>query len=375
LVSVAGGHHIWSERYDREMADVFAIQDDISHAIVDVLKVKLLGDRGAPLVRRPTEDLHAYTSYLKGRYFWNRRTLDDVRKGIALFRAAQERDPGYALPYAGEADAYNVLGWWADLPPGEAFPAARKAAAQAIALAPDLGEAYASQAFARLYYEWDWAAAERDFRQALALSPNYPTARQWYAQHLVTSGRSEEAIEQVHLAADLDPLSLIIRSSCGLITYYAGRFEEARSEAERTLELEPTFGAGHRMRGRACLQLGEIQEAVASMQKAVSLSHFTTPMMSAELAHTLARAGEQSAARSILADLLRASADRYVSPYFLAAIHAGLGDRDAGLTALEAACAERSSQMVFLRVDPWFTELRDEPRFRALVARVGAPGG
>ena len=374
LVSVAGGHHLWSERYDREMADVFAIQDDISRSIVDMLKVTLLGAQDAPLVRRQTDDLEAYTAYLKGRYFWNQRTPEALRKSIVLFHEAQERDPGYAPPFAGEADAYNMLGWWADVPPGVAFPAARKAAAQAVALAPELAEGHASQAFAKQYYDWDWAAAEADYKHAIALNPKYPTARQWYAQTLITSGRSEEAIGQIRLAAELDPLSLIIVVTRALISYYAGRYEDAVTEARRTLDLEPSFGAGYSNVGLASLQLGKHEEAIVALRKAQSLSRFRT-MMAAQLAHALGRGGDRAAALAILADLRHAAAERYVSPYEFAWIHAGLDDRENALASLEEACAERSSQMVFLRVDPLFRDLRGDPRFRSLVERVGAPGG
>jgi serine/threonine protein kinase/Flp pilus assembly protein TadD len=372
LINVADGYHLWSERYDREMVDVFAIQDEISRSIVDTLKVKLLGPRDAPLVRRLTEDLEAYTTYLKGRYFWNRRTPEGLRKSITLFREAQARDPGYALAFAGEADAYNILGWWADLPPGVAFPAARSAAARAVALAPGLAEAHASQAFAKLYYDWDWAGAETDFERSLALNPKYPTARQWYAQHLITSGRSDEAAAQIRQSAELDPLSLIIQTTLSLISYYAGRYEESVADAVRTLDLDSNFGVTYRALGLAYLQLGRYEEAIASLRKAVSLSHFTT-MLTANLAHAHARAGDRAAALAILAELRRASVDGYVSPYDLAWIHIGLDDRAAALDALEDACAERSSQMIFLRVDPVFQALRGDPRFRALLARVGAP--
>jgi serine/threonine protein kinase len=374
LVSVAGGHSIWSERYDREMTDVFAIQDDISRSIVDMLKVKLLADEHGPLVRRQTDDLEAYTAYLKGRFFWNRRTPEALRKSIALFHEAQERDPTYALPYAGEADAYNMLGWWADLPPGVAFPAARKAAAQAVALAPQLAEGYASQAFVKQYYDWDWAGAEADFKHAIALNPKYPTARQWYAQNLITSGRSEEAIGQVRLAAELDPLSLIIVVTRALISYYAGRYEDTVAEARRTLDLEPSFGAGYSNVGLASLQLGRHEEAIASLRKAASHSHFRT-MVAAQLAHALARGGDRPAAVAILADMRLAAAERYVSPYEFAWVHAGLDDSESALASLEEAHAERSSQMVFLRVDPLFRALRGDPRFQSVLDRVGAPGG
>ena len=374
LVSVAGGHSIWSERYDREMTDVFAIQDDISRSIVNMLKVKLLADEHGTLVRRQTDDLEAYTAYLKGRFFWNKRTPEALRKSIALFHEAQERDPTYALPYAGEADAFNILGWWADLPPGVAFPAARKAAVQAVALAPQLAEGYASQAFVKQYYDWDWAGAEADFKHAIALNPKYSTARQWYAQNLITSGRSEEAIGQVRLAAELDPLSLIIVVTRALISYYAGRYEDTVAEARRTLDLEPSFGAGYSNVGLACLQLGRHEEAIASLRKAASHSHFRT-MVAAQLAHALARGGDRPAAVTILADMRRAAAERYVSPYEFAWVHAGLDDREGALASLEEAYAERSSQMVFLQVDPLFRTLRGDPRFQSLLDRVGAPGG
>jgi serine/threonine-protein kinase len=372
LINVADGYHLWSERYDRELVDVFTIQDEISRSIVDVLKVKLLGSGAAPLVQRPTEDLEAYTTYLKGRFFWNRRTPDSLRQSIALFREAQRRDSGYALAYAGEADAYNVLGWWADLAPAVAFPAAKGAAERAVALDPDLAEGYASQAFARLYYDWDWTTAEADFRRSIALNPKYPIARQWYSQHLISCGRSDEAHGQIRLAAELDPLSLIIKSTVSLIAYYAGRFEDSVVNAKRMIENDPNFAIAHRILGRALLQLGQYDEGIAELQKAMELSAFSI-MLAAEMAHGHARAGNRAAALHILADLRRKAAERYVSAYDLAGIHMGLEDRASTLDALEHACAERSSHMIFLGVDPVFHGLRNEPRFQAVLARVGAP--
>jgi TolB-like protein/tRNA A-37 threonylcarbamoyl transferase component Bud32/Tfp pilus assembly protein PilF len=372
LISVADGYHLWSERYDREMVDVFAIQDEISRSIVDVLKVKLLRFSTTPLVQPPTEDLEAYTTYLKGRYFWNRRTPEGLRKSIVLFREAQARDPGYALPYAGEADAYNVLGWWADLPPAIAFPAARTAAARAVALDPGLAEAYASQAFARLYYDWDWPSAEADFKRSIALNPKYSIARQWYSQLLISSGRSEEARGQIRLAAELDPLSLIIQATVSLIAFYAGDFEGSIANGRRIIENDPNFGIAHRILGRGLLQFGQYREGIAELQKAVELSSFSI-MLTAELAHGQARAGNRDAALAILADLRRTAVEGYVSAYDLAGIHIGLDDRASALDALEQACAERSSHMIFLGVDPVFRELSDEPRFQAVLARVGAP--
>jgi eukaryotic-like serine/threonine-protein kinase len=372
LINVADGNHLWSERYDREMVDVFAIQDEISRSIVDALKVKLLAPRQTPLVLRPTEDLEAYTTYLKGRYFWNRRTPEGLRKSITLFREAQTRDPGYALPYAGEADAYNVLGWWSDLPPAVAFPAARTAAARAVALDPGLAEGYASQAFARLYYDWDWPRAEADFKRSIALNPKYSTARQWYSQHLISSGKTDEANTQIRLATELDPLSLIIQTTVSLIAYYAGHFEDSVANARRVIENDPNFGIGHRILGRALLELGQYDEGIAELQKAVELSAFSI-MLTAEVAHGHARAGNRAAALVILADLRRSATEGYVSAYDLAGIHIGLDDRASALNALEQACDERASHMIFLRVDPVFRELRGEARFQAVLARVGAP--
>ena len=372
LINVADGFHLWSEKYDREMVDVFAIQDEISRSIVEILKVKLLGPRDEPLVQRPTDDLEAYTTYLKGRYLWNRRTPEALRQSISLFRDAQARDPGYALAYAGEADAYNVLGWWSDLPPVVAFPAARSAAARAIALDPVLAEAFASQAFARLYHEWDWPKAEADFQRSIALNPKYSIARQWYSQLLISAGRSGEATTQIRLAAELDPLSLIIKTTVSLIAYYAGHFEDAVTNARRIIENDPNFGISHRILGRALLELGEYDEGIAELEKAVALSAFST-MLTAEVAHGHARAGHRAAALAGLAELRRKAIEGYVSAYDLAAIHIGLGDRSSALEALEQACAERSSHMIFLRVDPVFRELRGEPRFEAVLARLGAP--
>jgi serine/threonine-protein kinase len=374
LLDVARLRVAWSEHFDRELADVFAIQDEIAAAIVLLLRVRLLGLPGPALARRHPEDVQIYTLYLKGRYAWNKRTPDSLRRSLEFFGEALDRDPGYALAYAGQADVYNVLGWWSDVSPGMAFPRAMAASRKALELDPSLAEVYASLAFARLFYEWDWTGAEQGFRQSIARGPSYPTARQWYAQLLAARGRHEEAAAEIRQALALDPLSLIINITVPLMHYFAREYDTAIGLALRTLDLDPGFGVGHWNVGLSYQQTGRMAQAIASFRTAISLSPFKTTM-TATLGHALAQSGDLAGARSILADFAQEATHRYVSPLDRALVHTGLGEHDLAFQCLDQARAERSSRMIFLGVEPMFDALRPDPRFAALLERLGlAPG-
>jgi TolB-like protein/Tfp pilus assembly protein PilF len=269
LINVVDGFHLWSEKYDREMKDVFDIQDEISRAIVDALKIKLVGEAATRLVKRYTENLEAYTLYLKGRYYWNKRTEPGLTKGIEYFEKAITKDPGYALAYAGLADCYNVISHYGAVPPKASVPKAKIAAIKALEIDDALVEAHTSLAFALYNYDFAWLAAEKEFQRAIALNPNYATAHHWYAIYLATRGRLEEAIAEMQRARELDPLSLIINTEVGWMLYFGRHYNQAIEQYQKTLEMDPSFAVAHWGLGLAYQQKAMPQEAIAEFQKAI----------------------------------------------------------------------------------------------------------
>ncbi|UCD57201.1 MAG: protein kinase, partial [Candidatus Hydrogenedentota bacterium] len=272
LVDTSGGHHLWSERYDRNLGDVFAIQDEITVAIVDKLRPKLLKGEKARLARRQTVDLEAYSLYLKGRFFWNKRTEEGLRKAIEYFEKGIEIDPEYALLYAGLADTYSNLPFYSASLSTEVFPLAKQAALKALQLDDALAEAHASLAFIKTLYDWDWEGAEREFRRAIELNPGYATAHHWYAIYLAYQSRFDEAISEVKEAVELDPLSLTINAFVGMMFSQARQYDRAIAALEKTLELDPGFLLAHRFLGLAYLRNSRYEEALEKfeMEKDVS---------------------------------------------------------------------------------------------------------
>ncbi len=370
LVRAADGLHLWSERYDRRLDDVFAIQDEITAAITGHLEVELLAAGRRPSRKRQTEDLEAYHLYLKGRHFWSKRSPADLEDSIGYFQQAIARDPRYALAHAGLADSYNLLGYYSVLAPKEVFPRAEEAARRALELDDELAEAHSSMAFAKLLFHWDWPGAGREFRRTFELNPGYATARHWFAEYLALQGRHEEAIEQVKLALDLDPLSLIINTLLGWAYYYARHYDQAVAALEETLELGAGFAPAEFWLGLAHQQQGRLEDAAAMLRAAIEHSG-RSPMMVAALGRLHAVQGESDAAGAVLAELEEASRREHVPAYYVAAIHAGSGDREKALGRLSRACQARESWLAFLGVDPIWDALRSEPRFTALLAEVG----
>ena len=369
LIRIADDDHLWSDRFDSALEDIFAVQDRIAQAIVDVLRVKLLGDKAA-FVAPGTKDVRAYELYLKGRYFWNKRDERDVRRGITHFEEAVASDATYALAHVGLADSYNILGFYDLIPPREAFSRAKAAAARALDLDPDLAEAHTSLGYARFYHDWDWEGAEAAYRRAIALKPGYATAHQFYANALDLLGRVDEAEREWQRSLELDPLALIINAGLGWHLYFAGRFEPAVTALRRALEMDATFVPANVWLGLAYAQLGRPEESVAALADAVRHSE-NSPSTVAELARARALAGDTAGARELLAGLDARGAERYVPPYEVAGVHFALGDRDRGFDLLEQAFRDRSHSMAFMKVDPRFADLRDDRRYRDLLGRVG----
>jgi TolB-like protein/Tfp pilus assembly protein PilF len=361
LVNVADGYHLWSETYERELEDVFAVQEEISRAIVDALEIKLGGAGDTPLVKRPTAETEAYNLYLKGRYFWNTRTEEGLRKGIEYFRQAIERDTNYALAYAGLADSYVSMAGRSYLPPKEAYPKAKAAARKALEIDDTLAEAHTSLAMISSTYDWDWGAAERGFKRAIELDPSYAPAHQGYGGYLAAWGRPKEGIAELRRALELDRLSLNINTGLGVHLYHAGQYDQAIQQARRALELDPNFASGHVLLGRAYLEKSMNREAVAEFEKAVEVSE-GHPEMLAALARGYARSGKREEAMKILEDLEERSKREYVPPYWIAHGYAGLDDKDQTFKWLVKAYEDRSSWMRWLR----------EPKSLTASARIRA---
>jgi serine/threonine-protein kinase len=371
LVDVADGARLWGQQFNRKLSDIFAIQEEISSEITASLRLKLTGEEKKRLTRRYTENTEAYQLYLKGRYFWNRRTEEGLRKGIEYFKLAIEADPVYALAYTGLADCYNMLCWWNIVPTREAFPKAKAAALKALALDQTLAEAHASVGGIN-ETDWNWKTAEREYKRALELNPNYASAHQWYAEFLAHIGQFDEALAEMKLAEQLDPLSNIINTEVGWILYLAGEYDRAIEQYRAAVELDPEFAAAHWRLGEAYLQKKLFDEAVREIERAIELSGASMHML-ARLAYAYAVSGKRYEALGVLNELNESAKRRYVSPYDIAIIYAGLGEKELALDWLERAYEERTVWLTFLKVEPAFNPLRDDPRFTDLLRHVGLP--
>ena len=370
LIDVANESQLWGEQYNRKPADIFEVQEEISKEISQKLLSKLSGEERKRLTKRHTHDPEAYRHYLKGRFYWNKRTEENFRKGIEHFHQAIEVDPDYALAYAGLADSYILLVFYAAQNPGEAMAKAKAAAITALKLDDSLAEAHNSLAYIHYVYDWNWPAAEREFKKALKLNPKYATAHHWYAFKLAAAGRHEDAIAEMKLARELDPLALIINTEVGWAYYFARQYDKAVEQYQKSLEMDPGFGAAHMFMGTAYVQQGRYGEGIAELLKAIELSGGGIGM-NGLLGHAYARAGDREAALRMIAELNQQPAGKYVSPYNLALIYAGLGETDKTLELLNEACEHRSLFLAWLNVEPMFDSVRPDPRFAELVRRIG----
>jgi|SRR5579872_2924309 len=370
LVDVQNGWQLWGEQYNRRLSDIFTVEEEISREISDNLRLRLTGDDRSRLTKRYTQSTEAYQDYLKGRFHWNRLTEDAVRKGMEYFEQAIQKDPQYALAYTGLSDSYGLLSFLGIAPAAALMPKAKEAALRAIEIDDTVAEAHAALAGVYKVWDWDWSGAEREYRKALALNPNYATGHRMYASYLAAVDRPEEAMQEIQRARELDPLSLPISTEAAWNCYIARDYERAAEEALRTLELEPQFAAAHGALGLAHAKRGRYDEAVKSMEmaRAGSRAH---PANEAALAHVLGSAGRMDEARAILEQLIQLSREQYVSPYWLALAYGGLGEKMAVLDALERAYEQHDVWMVWLGTDPRLDGVRSEPRFSELVSRMG----
>jgi serine/threonine-protein kinase len=372
LVDVENDTQIWGEQYRRRLTDIFDLQEEIAADISEKLRLRLTTEERKLLAKRYTENAEAYRCYLKGRYFvTTKRTEEWIKKGIEYFQQAIEHDPTYALAYAGLADAYSFLasstGGWS---PRDAYPKAKAAAEKALQIDETLGEAHASFGFIYLLYDWNFAAAEREFKKAIELNPNYPNAHDGYGFYLKATGKHAEAIRECQKMQKLDPLSPFGHVSLGWAYYFARRYDEAIDECLNALEIDEASTFAHRILGFAYLQKGKFDEALTALKKAVSLSSGGLAF-EAHLGYAYALAGKKTAARQVLSELEKISRERYVSSYYFAVIYLGLGDIKHAFEWLEKSYEERSGFLPFLNVEPMVDSIRADSRFANLLRRVG----
>jgi DNA-binding winged helix-turn-helix (wHTH) protein/TolB-like protein/Tfp pilus assembly protein PilF len=370
LLRVQDGVSLWAAKFDDRFTNIFAVEDSISQQVIRELPVELGNIDQARFQKHQQENIEAYESYLKGRYFWNKYTVEGNEKAIAYFNQAIANDSRYALAYVGLAESYGVGANYGWLPPKEAMPKAKAAATKALEIDDTLAEAHTSLGGVEMFYEWDWTAAERELKRALELNPNYPSAHDLYSNYLQATGRLDEAIAQSKRAEELDPLSLGLNEDTAIAYYISRQYDQAIEQYRKTLELDSGYVSGHLGLGHVYEQKGRYEEAIAEYQKAISLSERTTDALGA-LGHALAASGKRSEAMKVLDELKHPPKQRYASPYDLAILYVGLGEKEEALRWLEKAYEARASGLIYLKVDPIFDSLRSDPRFAALVQRVG----
>jgi tetratricopeptide (TPR) repeat protein len=371
LMDAQSGFQLWSERFDREIADLFDIQDDITLAIVASLRVKLL-ERDTRELLNPTRprDLTAYNLYLKGRYYWAQRP-HCIHKAIEHFNQATGREPNYALAHAGIADCYATLGSWENgtMPPIEAMSKAMDAATKALQIDDRLGEAHAALAYRTTHYEWDWDLAAEQFRRALELSPNYGVGFHWYSHYLTAVGRTEESLAASKRCLELDPLDLVLNVHMAWHHHFAREYDEAAEQNRRTVDMHPNSFWPPYFFGLIYEQQGKLGLAADEFEKAANMSGNVTFAL-AGLGHVHALAGDTRKASAIADSLLARSEKSYVPAYDIALVYAGLGRTDQAFEYLDKAYQERSGWLTYLRVEPRMDGLRNDPRFKALLARL-----
>ena len=368
LVDSVDGSQLWGESYSRPIADLLELQEAMSREIADKLRPRLTGAEKKKLRKPTTKNSEAWQLYLKGRFHWNKRNEESIKRGIQFFREAIESDPQFALAYAGLADSFITLATNIPLPPHEAMPKAKAAAMQAVQIDDTVAEGWASLAAVRWWFDWDWEGAEEAYRRAIELNPNYATAHDGYGMLLSARGRFSEAIEQITRASDLDPLSLIIAVHAGWPFYFARDYETAIRRFRTALSLDEHFIPAHGWLGMALGQQHRYAESVDAFQRALEVDRI--PILMALLGHTHAIAGDRDKAKEILDALTAEAAQRYISPYDIGVIHTGLGDTAAALAKLREALADRSAWMVFLGVDPRLDPLRGEAAFGEIAAAL-----
>jgi serine/threonine-protein kinase len=371
LTSTDDGRLVWSERYDRKLHDVFAIQDEIARTIVTTLRSTSFANIAPARTNRHTKNVQAYGLYLRGRYAWNKRTSDGIIEGIKYFEEAIALDPTYALAYTGLADSFSLQIDYRSVPVHEGHEKAELYARKAIALDDTLAEAHASLAWSLFIYEWDLDDATREFQRAIELDPRYAAAHQWYAFLLASRGKFDEALLEAHTAQENDPASVSVRRSLGYCYVYARKYEQARYHLSRGIAMNPTAEESYRIQGLILTMLGEYSEAERVLREALELASPGTTYTKATLAYSLARGGDRTFALKVRDELLEKRKHDYVSPVELATVSVGLGELEQAVDWCELAAEEKRGWVMYLGVHPVVDPLRQNPRFQALVRRMG----
>ncbi len=369
LVDGHDGATLWAENFDEKLADIFSLEDSLSDQVVRALSLKLTGEERKQLVKHHTESAEAYHAYLKGRYFWNKRTAEGFKKGVEYFEHAIALDTNYALAYAGLADCYQLLNGYMSRPPRELIPKAKAALLKALQLDDSLAEAHTSLAHL-LRRDWNWSVAEKEFKRAIELNPNYATAHHWYSTYLTVMARFDEAWAEIKMAQELDPLSLAVNRSGGILFYFTRQYDQAIEQLLDTVELDPNFGYAHFVLGMVYAAKGMYDEAIKQYRKTQTLSGKGLEL-TAYLGHIHALSGRRGEAQKVLDQLKGLSDHGYELHYHIALIYLALGDKDQAFAWLEQAYNERDEELGLLKVDPMLDGLRADPRFMSLLERVG----
>ena len=375
LVQASPERHLWAETYERDLRDVLALQNDVARNITQQIQIKLTPEEHARLSTSHPVDPEAYQLYIKGRYFWVKRNRESFDRAMDYFQKAIDRDPGYAAPYSGLADCYVLFGSSFDvggLAPNEVQPKAKAAALKALKLDSSLSDAHNSLAYVKLNYDWDWPAAEAEFKRSLQLNPGYAHGHHWYAHLLFSSGRREEALAEANRALDLDPVSPIINLHLGWHYLYTRQYDRALEQLAKTLELDPNYALAHWYRGLAFEQKKMYSEALHEMGIAKNLLPGNLAVVS-DIGHVYAVSGDKGTAEKLIAELKEESSHRYVNQYELALIYVGLGRKDEAFKSLDLAFREHSDQLIYLNVDPRLDPISSDSRFADLVRLVGIP--
>jgi TolB-like protein/Tfp pilus assembly protein PilF len=373
LINAATDAHLWADSFDRKLIDIFAVESEIATKVADTLQAKLTGAEQHAISMQPTQNTEAYQLYLKGRYFWNKRTGPDLQKAIDYFKQAIEKDPGYALAYVGLGDSYILLSGFGAAPPQDSFPLAEAAAKKALEIDDNLAEAHTTLGFILCVHHLNFADSIREFERAIALNPNYATAHHWFGDGpLLAVGQFDRAIGEGKRAVELDPLSVIITADLGADFLVARRYDEAIEQFHKAIDLDPRFYYAHWNLAQALEMKGDLRGALAEYKKAVELDD--DPFVLALLGQAYAKVGQRDEALKILAQLPQIAAHRYVPSYSFALLHMTLGDKDKAIEWLERSYHDGAGlDIIFLKVDPMLDPLQQEPRFQALVQKVFAP--
>jgi TolB-like protein/Tfp pilus assembly protein PilF len=357
----------WSQDYDREIRDIFAIQSDIAKRVAEALRMQVLG-----VTTKAAVNPEAYVDYLRGRQAWNRRNQEGLNQAIGFFEKALKADDYYAKSYTGLADSYATLALLEFSAPNDVYRKAKEAVSNALSLDPGLSEAHTSLGLIRFQYDWDWAGAEEEFREAIRINPSYAPAHHFFADLLKALGRFDEALSEIAQAQELDPLNLAINTGVGHVLYLSRQYDRAIEQYKKAVDLDPSFMATHLWFGRPYLEKGMFAEAISELETAVKLSGESTLAL-AMLGHGLASAGRKEEASKILEKLKERSKSQYVPSYWIAVVYNGFRDREQVVTWLEKAYEERSSWLVWSNVEPRFAWLKGDPRFDSLMSKMKFP--